>query len=392
MGRYKFLIVGFMLLFPTFSVFSAAAASNDSARDGRLVTIHDRGEERVVLTHAQTIGDALEDAHITIQDKDTVEPGLDERMVATDYTVNIYRARPVIVVDGMARQKIMTAAQTSTGIARDSGVELHDEDTTSLSASENIVTEGASVVLSVKRATSFTLNLYGSPKSAYSQAKTVGEMLDKKKITLGKNDTLSVNRDTPIVAGMTVSIWRDGVQTSTAEESVKYSVRQIQDIDKPVGYKKVQTPGTNGKKSVTYEIMMKGGKEIARKMIQSVVLEQPKEQVEVVGTGLPAGSHQDWMAAAGIAESDFGYVSYIVSRENGSWDPCKVQGGAINCSYDGTMGYGLVQATPGGKMSSAGADWRTNPITQLKWATSYAVKRYGSWKGAYDYWISHHNW
>ncbi|MFE4370161.1 transglycosylase SLT domain-containing protein [Streptomyces sp. NPDC056835] len=41
--------------------------------------------------------------------------------------------------------------------------------------------------------------------------------------------------------------------------------------------------------------------------------------------------------------------------------------------------YGLVQALPGSKMSSAGADWRTNPATQIKWGLSYMNSdRYGS--------------
>ncbi len=393
MGRYKLFFLGFVLLFPTFGAFSyAAAASTDTAKDGRLVTIHDRGEERVILTHAQTVKDALDDAKISVVPEDTVEPGLSQEMVANSYTVNIYRARPVIVVDGALREKIMTSAQTSRAIAKDAGLSLSDEDKAIVTASDDIVADGASVVLTIDRATPINLNLYGSPRIAYTQEGTVGAMLDKKGIKLGPSDTLSVDRDTPIASGMNVSVWRDGVQTVNVEEIIPYKVRQVQDFDHPVGYRQVQTPGVNGKRTVTYELNMLRGRELSRKEIQSVVWTQPTEQVEVVGAGLPPGSHQDWMAAAGIAASDFGYVAYIVDHENRSWDPCKVQGGAVNCNYSGSMGYGLVQATPGGKMVSAGADWRTNPVTQLKWASSYAVKRYGSWKGAYDYWVSHRNW
>ena len=38
--------------------------------------------------------------------------------------------------------------------------------------------------------------------------------------------------------------------------------------------------------------------------------------------------------------------------------------------------YGIPQALPGHKMASAGADWRTNPITQIRWAISYIEERY----------------
>jgi len=33
---------------------------------------------------------------------------------------------------------------------------------------------------------------------------------------------------------------------------------------------------------------------------------------------------------------------------------------------------------PGGKMSSAGSDWRTNPATQIAWGLSYIRGVYGS--------------
>jgi hypothetical protein len=48
--------------------------------------------------------------------------------------------------------------------------------------------------------------------------------------------------------------------------------------------------------------------------------------------------------------------------------------------------YGIPQAVPGSKMSSAGADWKTNPITQVKWGINYVNGRYGSACGAWSFW------
>jgi resuscitation-promoting factor RpfB len=277
------ILSGALLLVSLFgSISYVSAASDDDARDGRLITIHDRGSEKVILTHARTIQDALKYAQVQVMAQDTVEPSLDEELVATDYTVNIYRARPVIVADGQMRQKIMTAEQTPKAIVSAAGLELNDEDKASVSASD-IVTDGAGETLTIDRATPFTFDLYGTPRQAYTQAKTVKEMLKTKRITLAHNDTLSVPEDTPITPNMTIAILRNGVQTATVEEPITFPVRQIQDADQPAGYRQIQTPGTNGKKSVTYEITVQNGKEVGRKVMQSVVLEQPKEQVEVVG-------------------------------------------------------------------------------------------------------------
>lgn len=40
--------------------------------------------------------------------------------------------------------------------------------------------------------------------------------------------------------------------------------------------------------------------------------------------------------------------------------------------------YGIPQAYPGGKMRSAGADWETNPATQITWGLRYIKGRYGT--------------
>lgn len=40
--------------------------------------------------------------------------------------------------------------------------------------------------------------------------------------------------------------------------------------------------------------------------------------------------------------------------------------------------YGIPQAVPGSKMASAGADWATNPDTQIRWGLGYIQGRYGS--------------
>jgi hypothetical protein len=55
----------------------------------------------------------------------------------------------------------------------------------------------------------------------------------------------------------------------------------------------------------------------------------------------------------------------------------------------GSGAYGIPQALPGSKMASAGADWATNPATQIRWMMGYVVGRYGSACGAWAYWQAH---
>ncbi|MCY0946876.1 transglycosylase SLT domain-containing protein [Streptomyces antarcticus] len=79
--------------------------------------------------------------------------------------------------------------------------------------------------------------------------------------------------------------------------------------------------------------------------------------------------------------AQFAAFNNIVSRESG-WSHT-----ATNSS---SGAYGLVQALPASKMSSAGSDWKTNPATQIKWGLDYMNSRYGSPVGAWNFWQSHH--
>ncbi|MEU6241102.1 transglycosylase SLT domain-containing protein [Streptomyces sp. NPDC047024] len=70
----------------------------------------------------------------------------------------------------------------------------------------------------------------------------------------------------------------------------------------------------------------------------------------------------------------------IVSHESG-WNP--------SATNSASGAYGLVQALPASKMSSAGSDWKTNPATQIKWGLNYMNSRYGSPVQAWNFWQSH---
>jgi hypothetical protein len=52
--------------------------------------------------------------------------------------------------------------------------------------------------------------------------------------------------------------------------------------------------------------------------------------------------------------------------------------------------YGIPQALPGSKMASAGADWQTNPATQIRWGLGYIKAIYGDPCKAWAFWQVNH--
>ena len=276
-----------MLVGGLFFVNQALAdATKPAAKAGeKLVTIYDRGAEKTIVTKARTIREALKLAKFSIDERqDVVEPSLDSEMVAEKYNINIFRARPITIVDGNKRLKITTAEQTPALIAKAAGIEVFEEDKTTLSNSDNMAVDGANMVMKIDRASMVNFVLYGKESVIRTHAKTVGELLKEKNINPKKDDTLSVDRSAKIIPGMKIELWRNGKQTITAEEEVKFEVEKVQDANRDSGYREVKQAGENGKKNVTYEIEMKNGVEVSRKEIASVVTKEPKKQIEIVGT------------------------------------------------------------------------------------------------------------
>lgn len=66
------------------------------------------------------------------------------------------------------------------------------------------------------------------------------------------------------------------------------------------------------------------------------------------------------------------------------WRESRFRANAVNRK---SGAYGLAQALPADKYESVASDWRTNPWTQLKWATKYIRERYGTPTEA----LRHHN-
>lgn len=276
-----------MLVSGLFFVNQALAdAAKPAAKAGeKLVTIYDRGVEKTIVTKARTIREALKLAKFSIDERqDVVEPSLDSEMVAEKYNINIFRARPITIVDGNKRLKITTAEQTPALIAKAAGIEVFEEDKTTLSNSDNMAVDGANMVMKIDRASMVNFVLYGKESVIRTHTKTVGELLKEKNIDLKKDDTLSVDRSAKIIPGMKIELWRNGKQTITAEEDVKFEIEKVQDANRDSGYREVKQAGENGKKNVTYEIEMKNGVEVSRKEIASVVTKEPKKQIEIVGT------------------------------------------------------------------------------------------------------------
>lgn len=362
--------------------------------DAKIVIVHHDNMQQTVPTTEVTVGALLKKMGVTINAGDVVEPALTTPIDQDQFRVNIYRALPVKVIDGSTVSYTFSAATTPRAIATQVGENVYPEDGVTARPAQDYLNDGAiGQEVVINRAVPVNLNLYGAPLSLRTHAATVGELIKQKNITLAKDDELSPSADTPLTPNTQVFVTRHGIKVESVTETIAMPVQTIQDPSLAYGTSAIRQQGSAGEQVVTYQLQLSNGVVVGRTVMQKVVTKPAVTQIAVIGTSL-SGIKGD-MALAGISPSDYTYVDYIISHESG-WCPTKAQGQYGSCppysgSVPSTGGYGLCQSTPGSKMASAGADWATNPITQLKWCTGYA-NRYGGWAGAYAFWIAHHWW
>jgi hypothetical protein len=208
-------------------------------------------------------------------------------------------------------------------------------------------------------------------------------MLLEKHIKLDNGESVNPAAKTPITPQMQIFVLAKDTKVQTAQEPLPFPTQNVNDPTLSFGTQVVRQEGAPGKQLVTYLVVSKKGQPDERKQIQAAVIQAPVPKIIAIGSTIDInGDKTVIMAAAGIGSGDYQYVNYIVSRES-NWHPT-----AGNASG----AYGLCQALPGAKMSTAGGDWATNPVTQLRWCSGYAAQRYGGWSAAYNHWLAYHNW
>ena len=362
--------------------------------NSKIVIISHDGVQQVVPTKDKTVKILLTKLHIVLHHGDVVEPALNTAINQDDFRINIFRAKPIAINTPSGVVFSYSAAKTPRAVVQQSGVKIYPEDYVYATPTTNFLKSGViGQSMVINPATPINLNLYGKNILIRTHAKTVAELIKKEHIKLGSKDEVVPALNSSLSANQVVYIVSQGIKITTITQSIPMPIQTIYSSSLAYGTSAVRQQGSAGQEVITYEDQTKHNLVVSSTELQTIVTVQPVMEIVVEGTSL-SGIKGD-MALAGISSNDYQYADYIISHESG-WCPTKAQGEhycpAIPDNAYTPYGYGLCQATPGYKMSSAGADWATNPITQLEWCNSYAVSRYGGWYNAYIHWINNGNW
>ena len=360
-----------------------AGATTAFAGLHKTVTVEVDGETVEVTAFGRTVGQVLAAGDITVGDQDLVAPGLGETVGDGAQIVVRHGRELAVEVDGEERTVWTTALTVGEAVE---GLGLRDDQTMlSASRSASLTRED---VLRVSTQKTLHLAVDGQVIDGVTSAGTVRDALREIGLVLNEGDRVSVPLDATATDGLVVLVTRAATAGETVTEAVPFEEQEVEDPTLAKGTREVETAGRAGVRTTTYSTATVGGAVVDRQVVASAVTVPPVTQVVKVGTmevaagvniSVSPGSAQEigkqLAAARGWGDDQFACLLQLWNKESG-W--------RVDAENRSSGAYGIPQSLPGSKMASVGADWRTNPATQITWGLNYIGGRYGDPCGAWS--------
>jgi uncharacterized protein YabE (DUF348 family) len=355
------------------------------------------GRTQAIQTTAQNVGEVLHSTGYRVSSHDLLAP------VASTHLKNgtrivLRRGRLLhLDVDG-ALTSVWTTAPTVSEALAELGYTAGDF--VSVSRSRRLPLGVTDIDIRTPRLVTIVHD--GRREQVTTTEPTVGQMLADLGIDLGTSDRLSVPASTAVVAGQVVRVERVSKRTVTQTRTLPFPVTKRLDSSMFAGRTKVIRPGKRGELLVTYSLVYVDGRVVGRTKVRSRVVAAPRRQVVNVGTkrrqvstlaaaapSAPAPSPGTAKAIARQLLADRGWGSDQYNCLVTLWDH---ESGWNVHAANPSGAYGIPQALPGSKMSTAGPDWQNNATTQIKWGLSYIAARYNTPCGAWSSWQANGGW
>ncbi|MGH8862037.1 MAG: ubiquitin-like domain-containing protein [Jatrophihabitantaceae bacterium] len=354
-----------------------------SAGHDKIVHLLVDGQPRSVQTQASDVSGAIKDAGFTVGAHDLVAPAANST-VTNGETVVYRRGRLLhLSVDGQAKEVWTTAPTVALALT---ALGYSSEDFTSVSRSRRLPLGATDIALRTPKRV--TVSHDGKRSTVTTTDASVAQLLSDLSLRVGPYDRLSAAGTTPLVNGATIALTRVQHRAVVKTTSIPFPTRSIKDASMYAGSTKIVTPGRTGLARVSYAIVFVNGKRVGTVSYHRDVLRTPRTQVQKVGakssvppyTGSPSSAQS---IARAMMQRDYGWGDSEFSCLVQMWDR---ESGWRTDASNPSGAYGIPQALPGSKMSSAGPNWESNATTQIRWGLRYIASRYNTPCQAWGLW------
>ena len=147
-----------------------------ASADTRVVSLYADGEKKIISTDAVTVGDVLRRTNITLAQGDIVEPAADASIPQGFFNINVYRSKPVTVVDGTKSYHLQSAYSSPRLLAQSAGIKTYPADRYKSEVVTNFVDQtDIGIKLTVERSIPFIITVGSTTTNYRAQPGTVAE-------------------------------------------------------------------------------------------------------------------------------------------------------------------------------------------------------------------------
>jgi len=244
------------------------------------------GEQQEILTHADTVGELLDDHQIVVAKEDFLHPSVNTS-IENNLSIEWEQARQIEITVDEEIQTLTTTDDLVSEILAKANVAVTEHDAITPAADAEVGPENK---IAIEKAFGVTLLDGDKVKKVWSTSTTVADFLKQHNIQLNEFDRVEQKMDELVVPKSEIQVVRVEKVTDVVEEETKFAVETKKDDSLLKGKEKVVQTGEKGKVSRTYTVVKENGKEVSRNMVNEKAIKEPIKKVVAVGTKVVTAS------------------------------------------------------------------------------------------------------
>jgi uncharacterized protein YabE (DUF348 family) len=246
----------------------------------KTVALTFNGQQRMVKTHAATIGDLMDEMGVSVRKQDFLSPAAGSKV--KDHLKVVWKeAKTVSFVKDNQKKMIWTTAETVAGLLKEQNIELNAHDKVSPKPQAAIKDK---MKIDIKTAFHLTYVDGGKQQQVWSTSATVADFLRQQGIKLNQFDRVEPSLTETVTENGVVNIIRGEKVTDVVEEPIQFAVISKKDESLERGQERTLKDGLQGLVSKQYEVILENGKEISRKLISEQKVRDKQDKIVAVGT------------------------------------------------------------------------------------------------------------
>lgn len=283
------------LVVASFLVFTATLMILITEGTKKTVAVTLDGEQVVVKTHAETVGEMLEELDVNIKDSDYLshEPN---SVVENNQSLIWEPAKPVTLTDGDESKKVLTTAKTVQQLLNEEDIKLGEHDKINIAPAKNIF---PNMTIEIERAFQVVLHNGTKKDKVWTTSTTVADFLQQQDVELGELDRVQPELDATVTPEKSIDVIRVEKVTDVVEEPIDFDIVTEKDDNLEKGTEKVIQEGQEGIIQKEFEVVKENGKEVKRSLVSKEKIKESKNKIVAVGTKVtPAPDSQEKSSSA----------------------------------------------------------------------------------------------